>query len=158
MENLPIPDILICRATRANADIVTEFNLLGAKESANRDLDREQVRAGVLQVLKGHPDFYLLAQANGDYIGQLKVHHQWYDWYDSLFWWIEHVYVDPKFRRTGVSQKLLEHVWQLARANGDVKELLLHVSSTNTKAITSYQKFGFDNVPLFPMRLEVKTA
>lgn len=150
------PDVTISRAKRIDVDTISLFNLHGAKESTGKDLDPDQVRAGVSQVLRGHPDFYLLANVNAQPVAQLKVHHHWYDWYDSLFWWIEHVYVKPAYRRMGISQKLIDHVKGLATENGDVKGLLLHVSKDNLKAISSYEKFGFGKPNLFPMLFDVK--
>lgn len=150
------PKLTIHRAKRADVDTITTFNLNGARESTGKNLDPEQVRAGVSQVLRGHPDFYLVASVKGKPVAHLKVHHHWYDWYDSLFWWIEHVYVEPEFRRMGISQRLVEHVKELAHESGDVKTLLLHVSETNSKAISSYKKFGFEKSTLFPMSFDIK--
>ena len=149
-------NLSIHRAKRNDADTITSFNLKGAKESTGKDLDPDQVRAGIAQVLRGHPDFYLIATVDGHPVAHLKVHHHWYDWYDSLFWWIEHVYVEPDFRRLGISQRLVEHVKELARASEDVKVLLLHVSEANSKAIASYEKFGFKRSSLFPMSFDIR--
>jgi GNAT superfamily N-acetyltransferase len=151
----PSLNITIHRAKRSDVDTITTFNLNGAKESTGKDLDPDQVRAGVSQVVRGHPDFYLVARVEGQPAAHLKVHHHWYDWYDSLFWWIEHVYVVPEFRRKGISQRLVEHVKELAHESGDVKVLLLHVSENNLKAISSYEKFGFKRSVLFPMSFDI---
>ena len=148
--------LTIHRAKRADVETITNFNLNGARESTGKDLDPDQVRAGVSQVLRGHPDFYLIAAVDGQPVAHLKVHHHWYDWYDSLFWWIEHVYVAPAFRRMGISQRLVKHVKELAHESGDVKVLLLHVSETNAKAIASYKKVGFEKSSLFPMSFYIR--
>ena len=35
---------------------------------------------------------------------------EWSDWRNGLFWWIQSVYVDKRFRRTGVFRALYAHV------------------------------------------------
>jgi ribosomal-protein-alanine N-acetyltransferase len=48
----------------------------------------------------------------------------------------------PDFRRLGIAHKLLEHVFQEAKAL-DVRSALLEVRSGNIAAISLYRKFGF---------------
>ena len=56
--------------------------------------------------------------------------------------YIESIYVEPKYRGAGISQKLLEKAehWGIERG---AKFLQLHVSEANESAINSYKKSGY---------------
>jgi GNAT superfamily N-acetyltransferase len=60
---------------------------------------------------------------------------------------IHDVYVDPRFRGTGVASLLLESVERTATTLGFCK-LTLEVLSRNTSAQQAYSKFGFNNYSL----------
>lgn len=134
----------IRKANRGDLDIITKFNIFGAQETTGKSPPIKEIEEGVSFVLRGHQDFYLVAEYEGDYVGQCKVHHHWYDWYDALFWWIEHLYVAEKYRRNGIATLFLDEVVRLAEENGFVKNVLLHVYKDNQPAIKTYQKWGFD--------------
>lgn len=56
----------------------------------------------------------------------------------DIYPWLANVYVDEKYRNTGICRKLLESVKENARNNIDTKELWLY-----TGHIGLYEKFGW---------------
>ena len=56
------------------------------------------------------------------------------------------LWVDPRYRRQGVAQRLLREAETHARLRG-FGELLLPVDPRNKRAICLYQKMGFSKVP-----------
>ena len=149
-------DLTIRKATRKDVEAVTRFCILGAKGTTNKDLNEEDVKAGISFVVREHPDFFLVAKKGNEYVGQLKVHVHYYDWYDATFWWIEHVYVDENYRRQGIARFMLDFVVELAKEHGYVKGLLLLVSKSNKAASRLYNEFGFEPSMLQLMNLELQ--
>ena len=64
-----------------DGQIITRFNAAMALESEGVSLDRATLRAGVDAALTDETKaFYLLAEADGDPVGQLMVTTEWSDW------------------------------------------------------------------------------
>jgi ribosomal protein S18 acetylase RimI-like enzyme len=89
-------------------------------------------------------DFCLVAASNDRVIGQVTIE-------TSTEWdGIEHVgllgiLVHPEFRNMGVGQSLIEEACDEAKRRGK-KKIVLSVFHTNPRAISMYQKTGFDVV------------
>ncbi|WP_019502194.1 GNAT family N-acetyltransferase [Pseudanabaena sp. PCC 6802] len=136
--------LIIRKGNRNDIDAITKFNIYGSEETTNQSPPVDDIKVGVSFVLRGHQDFYLVAKYENEYVGQCKVHHHWYDWYDASFWWVEHLYVAKKYRKQGIASMILDEVSKLAKENGYVKKILLHVHQDNHLAIKAYEKWGFD--------------
>ncbi|MFA4838221.1 MAG: GNAT family N-acetyltransferase [Candidatus Neomarinimicrobiota bacterium] len=105
-------DFHIRIAEPKDADDLIEFNIAMAKETENKILPPEIITAGVHNLF-AHPEysgFYLVAETNGEIAGALMVTTEWSDWRNGLFWWIQSVYVKPKFRRQGIYRKMYEEL------------------------------------------------
>ena len=135
------------RSARANdINIIVRFNIEMALESENLKLSPEVVRRGVETSL-GNPERgkYFLAEHNsGEAIGQIRVTHEWSDWNNGYYWWIQNVYVKPGSRKQGVYTTLHEHVRKLAR-EANACGLLLYVDHENTSAREVYSHLGMGN-------------
>lgn len=114
-----------------------------ARESEGKKLDVATLRAGVAALLadagKGR---YFVAEADGQFAGQLMITYEWSDWRCGWFWWIQSVYVAHAARGQGVYRRLHEHVAALARQAGDVVGLRLYVEENNHRAQRVYQRCG----------------
>jgi len=86
--------------------------------------------------------FYLLAEAEGQVVGQLLVTTEWSDWRNAFFWWVQSVYVAPSYRRRGVYRALDSYLRAEARRRGDVCGLRLYVARTNRVAQQVYASLG----------------
>jgi GNAT superfamily N-acetyltransferase len=150
-------------------DVICEFNRRLAKETENKDLDPDILKAGVAAMLgdphKGsyfvaedhpHPQplsrgergesasqpLFLDERGESGVIGQLGVTCEWSDWRNGYFWWIQSVYVAESARRQGVFRKLYEHLLEEARRQPDVIGVRLYVEHDNLVAQETYRKLG----------------
>ncbi|MGA0839285.1 MAG: GNAT family N-acetyltransferase [Pseudomonadales bacterium] len=130
-------------ATRTDLDVLVDFNLAMARESEDRALDRELLRAGVSGLLARSEDgFYLVAEQAGYVAGSLMVTYEWSDWRNGRFWWIQSVYVRPERRRQGVYTAMHAAVRERAEASGDACGIRLYVERENTGAMATYRSLG----------------
>lgn len=58
------------------------------------------------------------------------------------FWMVRDVFVDPRWRRTGVAQALLDAVRAAARQRG-ASRLTLQTEDDNVAALRLYERYGF---------------
>jgi ribosomal protein S18 acetylase RimI-like enzyme len=137
--------LAIRRAGPADAAVVAEFNRLLALESEGKTLDAAVLAAGVAAGLADpNRSTYFLAEEDGTAVGQIMYTTEWSDWRNGWFWWIQSVYVRPEARRRGVFRALYEHVYQAARADGQVIGLRLYVARNNHTAQETYRRLGME--------------
>ena len=135
--------IVIRAATPADAAIIATFNALMARETEGKSLDRALLDAGVRALIadpnKGR---YVVAERDGEVVGQLAITSEWSDWRNGWFWWIQSVYVAATARRQGVFRALYRHVEDAARADPSVIGIRLYVDTDNQPAQVTYQDLG----------------
>ena len=144
------------RATLEDAEVVARYAADMALETENLRLDREQVRRGVEAALRdASKGFYVVAAAHGAVVGQAMVTFEWSDWSNGMRWWLQSVYVNPDFRRSGIFRGLLQMVRRLAQAEGTVCSVRLYVERENRAAQAVYTQLGFHetNYRLYEMDL-----
>lgn len=141
-------------ATPEDLETIVRFNLALARETEDRSLDEETLRAGVGAFLgdRSLGRYYLAvtgASAGaaggeaGDPAAQVMVTHEFSDWRNGPIWWIQSVYVHPGHRRRGLYRALHEHVREQARAAGAVG-LRLYVDRGNAGAQATYRALGME--------------
>jgi ribosomal protein S18 acetylase RimI-like enzyme len=122
-----------------------------AMETEHKRLDPDTVGPGVRAVLdEPARGCYFIAErdasnadgATREPIGTLMLTHEWSDWRNGDWWWIQSVYVDPAHRRQGVYRALYDHVQALAQAAPDVCGLRLYVERENSNAQRTYESLG----------------
>ena len=137
-------ELTIRQAIPEDRDIVAQFNVELAKESENLILHPAVVKAGVAALLRDPAKgAYFVAVADGAVVGQLLITHEWSDWRNGDFWWLQSVYVRSDFRRRGVFQALFDHVLAMAKGRGDVTGIRLYVEKHNDPALEAYHRLGF---------------
>ena len=135
--------ISIRPATPNDAECITEFNALMAKETENIDLDMVRLRAGVESVLRDPAKgVYYLATEHGAVVGQTLITYEWSDWRNGTFWWIQSVYVQKEARGKGVFKTLYDYIQRLAKQHGNVCGLRLYVEEHNERAQQTYERLG----------------
>jgi predicted GNAT family acetyltransferase len=72
------------------------------------------------------------------------ITYEWSDWRNAAFWWIQSVYVDPKWRRKGVFSRMHQTVMQEARGRTDVCGVRLYVDQDNPIAHATYERLGLN--------------
>jgi len=133
----------IRQAVPEDAAVLAQFNVELARESENLALDPAWVKAGVAALLRDpSKGTYFVAESEGAVVGQLLITHEWSDWRNGDFWWLQSVYVRPDFRRRGVFQALFDHVLAGARRQGDVAGIRLYVEKNNHPALKTYHRLG----------------
>jgi ribosomal protein S18 acetylase RimI-like enzyme len=132
-------------ASAADGDVFVRFNRAMALETENKTLDEEIVGPGVRAVFDNPArGFYVVAESGSgsDIVAVLMVTFEWSDWRNATFWWIQSVYVTPKFRRRGVYSRLYDFVRARARSEGDVCGFRLYVEKNNVAAQKVYESLG----------------
>ncbi|MCI0706677.1 MAG: GNAT family N-acetyltransferase [Ignavibacteriae bacterium] len=134
---------MIRPATLNDAERITEFNALMAKETENIELDLTRLRAGVESVLRDKSKgVYYIAEENGSALGQTLITYEWSDWRNGMFWWIQSVYVQKDYRGKGVFKAMFEHLRTLAKQEQTVCGLRLYVEEHNSRAQQTYERLG----------------
>lgn len=137
------PNILIRSATIDDAGAITAFNQAMALETEGKDLAGATVEAGVRHALADREaSRYYIAEVDGTVAGQTMITVEWSDWRNALFWWIQSVYVDPRFRRQGVFRALHAYVRGEAKKLPNVCGLRLYVHNENQRAMATYLQLG----------------
>ena len=135
--------ITVRTATPTDADVIVAHNIAMARETENRLLDPETVRAGVRNALTdSNRGVYYLAERDGNVVGQLLITREWSDWRNAWLWWIQSVFVAAAARKIGVYRALHEHVANLARRRQDVCGLRLYVAQSNETAKLAYLRLA----------------
>ena len=140
-------DILQIRAASAfDIDFLVDCNAAMALETENKVLDREVLTRGTQAVFsEPHRGFYRIAEQAGTALGCLLVTHEWSDWRNGDWWWIQSVYVRPEARRGGVFRALYADIEQRARSQAGVVGLRLYVEHENHNAQATYAALGMSD-------------
>ena len=125
---------------------ITDFNAAMALESEGVTLDTGTLGDGVAAALADPVKaFYLLAESEGQPIGQLMVTTEWSDWRNGWIWWIQSVYVVPERRRQGVYRSLYGRLAEMAHERGDIRGMRLYVMRENWRAKRTYEALGMSH-------------
>jgi ribosomal protein S18 acetylase RimI-like enzyme len=135
--------MIIRRAVLSDSEALAEFNISMARETEAIELIPRVISAGV-ETMINNPQmgFYLVVEDAGEIQASLMVTTEWSDWRNSLFWWIQSVYVTEQYRRQGLYRKLYEHVKSLAEAEEQVCGFRLYVEHENLVAQKTYRSLG----------------
>jgi GNAT superfamily N-acetyltransferase len=135
--------IVVRPARAADALVIVAFNQAMAVETEHKVLPDALIGPGVRAALVDpHRALYWLAEIGEQVAGQTMVTTEWSDWRNGFFWWIQSVYVAPRFRRQGVFRALHAFIHEEARRRVDVCGLRLYVHQENHAAIEVYRALG----------------
>lgn len=135
--------VLVRRASAADLDFLAQNHNAMAMETEGRALDPAKTIPGTRAVLEdATKGFYLVAERDGERVGQLLITYEWSDWRNGTFWWIQSVFVVPNARRTGVYRALYDHVLGEARKDPSICGVRLYVETNNTRAQSTYRAMG----------------
>jgi GNAT superfamily N-acetyltransferase len=141
-------DTLVRDAVRADIEFLADCNVAMAYESEQKQLARDVLTRGIVAVFD-HPErgFYIVAERGGEPAGSLLITHEWSDWRNGGWWWIQSVYVMPDARRGGVFTTMYRAIETRARATTGVIGLRLYVEKENTGAQRTYESLGMEPAP-----------
>lgn len=145
---MPVLDQLNVRIAKPeDAATIESFSAAMALETEGRRLDLGRLQLGTIALLQSPArGFFLVAELEqGDrrqLLGQLMITYEWSDWRNGVFWWVQSVYVDRRWRRQGVFKRMHQAVLQEARARTDVCGVRLYVDKDNPIAHITYERLG----------------
>jgi GNAT superfamily N-acetyltransferase len=126
-----------------DTETIVKFNAAMGYETEELQLDLILLRKGVHNILSDESKgFYILAEIDGNVVGQTMITFEWSDWRNGFFWWIQSVYVLPEYRKSGVFKSIYKHVHEIAAADNNVCGLRLYVDRKNERAKKVYGNLG----------------
>ena len=135
--------MIIRQALSQDAAELTEFNIAMARETEGIELIPEVISAGVRAMIDNpQRGFYLVVELDNGIQASLMVTTEWSDWRNGMFWWIQSVYVRPRYRRQGLYRVLYERVKELAEQEPSVCGFRLYVERDNATAQKTYMALG----------------
>jgi ribosomal protein S18 acetylase RimI-like enzyme len=135
--------ILIRRAELKDTSVIAQFNAAMGLETESLQLNFDVLRKGVEDLLAdATKGFYLVAEIDGQVVGQLMITFEWSDWRDGFFWWIQSVYVLPEHRNSGVFKAIYKYIYEIAAVDKNVCGLRLYVDRRNERAKRAYESLG----------------
>jgi GNAT superfamily N-acetyltransferase len=136
--------IKIRTATPGDVPFLVACNAAMALETERKTLDHEVLTRGTRALFEDpRRGFYLIAEEAGEAAGCLLITHEWSDWRNGDWWWIQSVYVAPSQRRHGVFRALYAEVEQRARVAGAIG-VRLYVERDNARAQQTYCALGME--------------
>lgn len=131
-----------------DVDVLVKFNMALARETEQKILSSPVVTKAVQTLLKNpHNGFYVVAEIKQQIVAALMITYEWSDWRCGLFWWIQSLYVKPRFRRKGVFTSLYEFIKQQACRNSNVCGFRVYVEKSNHLAQAAYTHAGMKQTP-----------
>ena len=152
-------DIRVRRAGTEDILPLVQFNHAMAFETENKSLDQSCLRKGVEAVLEDDSKgFYLIAETVGEVVGGLLITYEWSDWRNALFWWIQSVYILPRWRKKGVYKCLYKQVL-IQAGEKQICGIRLYVASENHNAQKVYRRLGMtsSHYELYEVSLDTGT-
>ena len=107
--------------------------------------------AGELAELIEGGALVLVAERDGEVVGQTGITFEWSDWRNGWYWWIQSVYVREDARRAGVFSAIYRHLEAMALADPTVIGIRLYVERENARAQATYRKLGLEDEAYFLM-------
>ena len=141
-------NIQVVKASPQHTELIAKFNQAMAIETEGKELSWDKIHPGVKAILQDSSlGFYLVALDQGEVVGCLAITYEWSDWRNSLFWWIQSVYVVPAARRSGVFTALYQYVKKMAQDDKAACGLRLYMEKDNLPARAVYMAMGMDTTP-----------
>ena len=137
-------DAQIRKAGINDIDSLVEFSLAEAKEAEGLNKASDTLRAGITAALKDSSKaaYWVIVDENDRPFGNVSALKEWSDWNDGYYWWIQSMFISPRYRGKGYLKLLINAVKsEMHRENG--LELRLYVHKNNKVAIRAYEKVGF---------------
>ncbi len=139
-----IKNFQIRLAKMSDLTTISQFNVSLAYETEKKKLSIKLVESGVYSLLKNPVNgFYIIGDLDANPVCSLMVTKEWSDWRNGFFYWIQSVYVLPKFRRMGCYTMMHNFVRGHAKEQKAVG-IRLYVEKENSGAQNVYFQQGME--------------
>ncbi len=136
----------IREATILDVPIIVDMNVGIARETEDKELDQEIIAKGVeMAVSDSSLARYFVAESSGSIAGQTMVTYEWSDWRAGQIWWLQSVYVLPKYRDKGCFRSLYCFIKHLAEKDPLSRAIRLYVMDDNETGKNVYSKIGMND-------------
>ena len=126
-------------------DLIAQFQVDMAWETEAYKLDYDTVIKGVEAVLKNSAyGVYYVALVDKQVVGSLLTTYEWSDWRNGTVLWIQSVFIDTNFRKSGVYNQLYSYIRSMVDADDSLKGIRLYVDETNERAREVYRRLGMN--------------
>ncbi len=133
----------IRKATHADIPAIAGFQKLMAQETEGIRLNEELLLRGVGRVMDDPSlGFYLVAEDDGRLVASMMLTPEWSDWRNSLFLWIQSLFVVPEYRRRGIFRMMYEYARDMVLGSDAYAGLKLYVDKDNLPAQAVYRRVG----------------
>lgn len=102
-----------------------------------------EIRSYMRWLYRGDPDGFLVAELNGEIIGFVSVHTNWWDKRVGRTAEIHEIAVQKRYQHMGIGKKLLKKAVEYALSRG-CNWVSLWVGSENNMAKEWYRRLGFE--------------
>ncbi|MFN9718846.1 MAG: GNAT family N-acetyltransferase [Planctomycetota bacterium] len=141
-----------------DAETIAQLNCQLAQETESRSLDWQTVLNGVRNGLRLTPEVqYFVAESEGRVIGQLMLTREWSDWRNGWMIWLQSVYVEADFRRSGIFRSLFQYSINTLRARSGIAGIRLYVERANQTAKACYHSLGFCDAGYDVLEIDLTT-
>ncbi len=136
-----------------DAEKIAANNVLLARKSEGKSIQYETTLRGVEEVIDDeNKGFYIVAEENGEIIGQTMVTYEWSDWRGKQIWWLQSIYVRKEYRKKGVMKAIINEIIKMAKEK-NVFMLRLYVYKKNKIAMKAYEKNWDAKSAIFDVRV-----
>lgn len=133
----------IRKANIEDLETIVKFNYNLAKETEDVELNIDILTKGVEALLldssKGQ---YYVYTVDNKVVGQIMHTYEWSDWRNGMVLWIQSVYVDKEYRRSGIFKSLYNHLKEICENDENTVGLRLYVEKENLTAKSTYESLG----------------
>jgi len=129
-------------------DALVAFTITEAQDAEDKELNHETVRKGVKAALvdPSIASYWVLENQEGEAIGHISIVKEWSNWSAGYFWWIQSMFIHPKYRGQKLMGRLIEAMRKAAKAENAL-DIRLLVHQDNHRAQKAYRREGFSNGP-----------
>lgn len=136
---------MIRSARETDIPQIVEFNKAMAMETEGIFLSESKLKKGVEEIFKDpNKGFYLVYEIEGTVRAGLMITHEWSDWRNGNFWWIQSVFVEKEFRRRGLYKGLFNYLKQRMKEDPTIVGIKLYVDQNNKPAQKTYENLGME--------------
>ncbi|MFI3209601.1 MAG: GNAT family N-acetyltransferase [Peptostreptococcaceae bacterium] len=143
------------KATLNDIQKIVEFSFNLAKETENKELNKEILTKGTENLIKdSSKGIFYVVENNNEIIAQIMTTYEWSDWRNGDFIWIQSVYVKSEYRKQGIFKKMYNEIKEICESSDKYVGLRLYVETENESAKTTYESLGMKKCDYFMYEYE----